>query len=99
LQEIIGLIADLNGVVVSIINQQLQLITALVMHTHIAVPLVGGPVSPSPDFAVNAIGQYSQLVLLMTNLALHQKNTVSTKLDYTFPTGAGYINSIHNNTN
>jgi len=59
----------------------------------------GSPVTPSPDFAVSAISQYSQLIKLLFDLVIHQKNTVSTKHDYTYESGGGYINSIFNNTN
>ena len=98
LQEIIDLVADLNGIVVSLTNQYFQLVSALTVHTHIAAA-PGAPVTPSPDFAASAITQYSQLIKLMVDLSIHQKNTISTKMDFTYPTGAGYINSIFNRTN
>ena len=98
LQEIIDLIADMNGVVTSLTTQYFQLVTALMIHTHIST-VPGSPVTPSPDFAVSAISQYSQLMKLFLDLVIHQKNTVSTKHDYTYETGGGYINSIFNNTN
>jgi hypothetical protein len=98
LQDIIELVADLNGIVVSLVNQYFQLVTALTLHTHIAAA-PGAPVTPSPDFAASAVSQYSQLIKLIVDLSIHQKNTVSTKMDFTLPTGAGYINSIFNRTN
>ena len=75
-----------------------QLITALTLHTHIST-VPGSPVTPSPDFAVTAVSQYIGLTQMIFNLILHQKNVVSTKVDYTYETGEGYINSIFNNTN
>lgn len=98
LQEIIDMIADLNGIVVSMMNQYFQLVSALALHTHIST-VPGSPVTPSPDFAATAVSQYSQLIKLGLDLAIHQKNTVSTKMDYTYPTGGGYINSVFNTTN
>jgi len=98
LQEIIDLVADLNGVNTSLVQMYFQLITALTFHTHIST-VPGSPVTPSPDFAVTAVSQYSQLIKLLFDLVIHQKNTVSVKHDYTFESGGGFINSIFNNTN
>jgi|TARA_R110000744_G_scaffold97115_5_gene187754 hypothetical protein len=98
LREIIDLIADLNGVTASFAKMYFQLITALTLHTHIST-VPGSPVTPSPDFAVTAVSQYIGLTQMIFNLILHQKNVVSTKVDYTYETGEGYINSIFNNTN
>jgi hypothetical protein len=98
LREIIDLIADLNGAVTTLSSMYLQMMSALTLHTHIAVA-PGSPVSPSPDFAATAVSQYSQLIKLFFDLGIHQKNTVSTKLDFTYETGAGYINSLFNHTN
>lgn len=98
LREIIDLVADLNGAVTSMAVLYVRLLSALTLHTHIATA-PGAPVTPSPDFAFTATSQYPELVKLLFDLGIHQKNTVSTKLDYTYETGADYINSLFNNVN
>jgi hypothetical protein len=99
LREIIDLIADLNGAVTSMAMMYFYLLNNLVLHTHITT-VPGSPTTPSIDFAAIAAPiQYPQLIKLFLDLGIHQKNTVSTKLDYTYETGGGYINSLFNNTN
>ena len=98
LREIIDLIADINGVTTTLATMYFNLLNALVFHTHIAIA-PGSPTTPSPDFAVTAVSQYSQLVKMFFDLGIHQKNVVSTKMNYTYETGGGYINSLFNHTN
>jgi len=98
MNEVIDLITDLNGIVSNTLTMYLSLVTALTTHTHIATG-PGSPVSPSPDFAVFSVSQFTQLTKLLTEVILHQKNAIGTKINYTLPIGAGYINSIFNNTN
>lgn len=100
LQEIIDLVADMNGITTSLVQMYFQLVTAITVHTHLSTgPIPGTPVTPSPDFCITAVSQYAQLSKMLFDLVIHQKNTVSTKLDYTYETGGAYINSIFNNTN
>ena len=99
LQEIIDLITDLNGIVSGTLTMYLQLVTALVAHTHLVPFATPFPVTPSPDFAIFSTSQFANLTKLITEALLHQKNSVATKLNYTVPIGSGFVNSIHNNTN
>ncbi len=98
LQEILDLIADLNGVVSGVLTMYTALVSALTLHTHIATA-PGSPVTPSPDFAFSATSQAANLSKLFVDILLHQKNTIGAKINYTAPVGDRFVNSIFNNTN
>ena len=98
MEELVDLVVDMNGIMTKLVGQYFMLVNGLLIHTHIATG-PGAPTSPSPDFPATAISQYNQLSVLMFDLAMHQKNTIAWKLDFTTPTGDLFINSIHNNTN
>ena len=93
------MITDLNGIVFSLTNAFLSLQAALAAHTHIAAPLVGGPVSPSPDLAGHCLTQLNNVAKLVLDLSTHQSNIVLHNTHFYTPLGKGYINSPYNTTN
>ena len=93
------MITDLNGIVFSLVNAYLSLVTALASHVHVAAPVAGGPTSPSPDLAASCITQLNNVALLLTDLNAHQTNVVLHNTNFYTPIGEGYINSPYNSTN
>ena len=100
LREIIELVNDLNGIVLSMQKNYFQLLISLQAHTHISPPgVTGGPCSPAPLLAGQIINQYYKLASSVGDLLTHQTNSVKASITYTYPFGDGYINSIYNHTN
>jgi|TARA_R110000824_G_scaffold84522_4_gene210828 hypothetical protein len=100
LRDIIELVNDLNGIVLSMQKNYFQLLISLQAHTHISPPgVTGGPCSPAPLLAGQIINQYTKIVSSMGDLLTHQTNSVKASITYTYPFGDGYINSIYNHTN
>jgi hypothetical protein len=100
LNDTIDLVADLSGIVLTLVKSYGELAAALGTHTHIAAPLVGGPVSPPPVLASLTLGQLTTAVpKLAADIVAFQKNTVATKMNYIYPFGRDYINSLYNTTN
>jgi len=100
IREIIELVNDLNGIVLSMQKNYFQLLISLQAHTHIAPPgITGGPCSPAPLLAGQIINQYTKIVSSIGDLLTHQTNSVKASINYTYPFGDGYINSIYNHTN
>ena len=98
LGELTDLVSDVNGNLTTLYTLYCQMLIALSVHTHISTA-PGAPVTPSPDFAVTAISQFSQLGTLGFNLGIYGKNAISYKTNFLEVPGSGYINSTFNNTN
>ena len=99
LEELSELVQDLNGIVFSLSQAYLQLVSALAVHTHIGAPLVGGPTSPSVDLATHCATQLGNLTSLGADLTSHYKNIVAWELNSLYPWGENYFKSSYNNTN
>ena len=100
LNDTIDLVADLSGIVLNMLKSYGELAAAIGTHTHIAAPIAGGPVSPPPVLAAVAAGQLTSFVpLTTTDIVSFQKNVVATKMNYVYPFGRDYINSLFNTTN
>ena len=93
------MLTELSGIVNSLVNAYLSLIAALAAHTHIAAPLIGGPVSPSPDLAAACLTQLNNVALLLTDLMIYQSNITLHNSHFYTPLGKGYISSPYNKTN
>ena len=94
LREVIELINDLSGIILSMQKNQAQLLASLATHTHISIPVVGVPTSPPPLLA-----QFGSLATSITDILTLQLNSVKASINYTYPFGDGYINSLYNHTN
>ena len=99
LEELSGLVQDLNGIVFSLVQGYLQLVSALSVHTHISAPVAGGPTSPSVDLATSCVTQLGNLSSLGADLSSHYKNIVAWELNSLYPWGENYFKSSYNNTN
>lgn len=98
LRDVIELVNDLNGIILSMQKNYFQLLISLQAHTHIAVA-PGSPVSPAPLLATQCLNQYQKLASIFSDLLTHQTNSVKASINYTYPFGDMYINSLHNHTN
>ncbi len=93
------LITDLNGIVFSLVNAYLSLLSALASHVHVAAPVAGGPTSPSPGLIGSCTTQLNNVAFLLQDLTAHQTNAVLHNTNFYTPVGEGFINSPYNNTN
>ena len=99
LRDVIELLADLSGILLSTQKNYGQLLLSLATHTHISMPVVGGPTTPAPLLAMQCLSQFGGLASSVTDILNLQLNTIKTSLNYTYPFGDSYINSQYNNTN
>jgi hypothetical protein len=99
LREIIELIADLNGIMVTQLSNYTKMLNMISVHTHVSTA-PGNPTSPSLDLATACLNEFLfKVTPLMTDLVDHQKNCVSTEQMFLWDWGEGHILSDYNNTN
>ena len=99
LEELTKLVANLNDIVTKLSTNQIKLIQDLMAHTHISVPVVGGPTSPSVDFLASGALRLVDSAKIIADLTKHQVNCGTHKINFYIPSGKRYINSKYNNTN
>mgnify|MGYP006406119837 CR=1 FL=1 len=99
LKEIIELISDLNGIMLSHFASYLKLLSSLAVHTHVST-LPGNPTSPSLDLATACVNELLfKSPSMMVDLYNHSWNCITREQEFLWPWGDGYINSGNNNTN
>jgi len=104
LNDILDLIADLSGIVLSFSKSYGELLLAVGTHTHVVTPPppygTAPFVSPAPSLSAVCLDQEFRFIpTLALDLLSFQKNTVATKMNYIYPWGEKYINSLFNTTN
>jgi|TARA_R110002126_G_scaffold68293_4_gene172901 hypothetical protein len=99
LSEVIELVADLNGLLLTHFVTYTRMLASFAVHTHITTA-PGNPTSPSPDAAAFAFNEFTVKVTpFMTDILAHQQNCIMVEQNYLWPWGEGYICSAYNNTN
>jgi len=94
-------INDLGAILNSFIEIVQKHFLKISIHTHIAAPVAGGPVSPSPDLLMPTGWATIDLSLLIGELLSHKKN-ITLHNNHFYDTknlGKGHILSPYNNTN
>mgnify|MGYP003112808481 CR=1 FL=1 len=96
-------VSKLNGLVDGILLDQIQMNTALTIHTHQGTLLAPVPVPvqtlPSLDLAPIAAKVGANLLIKTVSLKSHRMNLESIKMNYLKPWGRDYICSRYNNVN
>jgi hypothetical protein len=99
LREIIELIADLNGIVLTQMSNYIKILNMMSVHTHVSTA-PGNPTSPSLDLATYCINEFLiKSPKIMTDLVAHQENCIKVEQEYLWDWGEGHILSDYNNTN
>jgi len=99
LREIIELINDQSGIILTFLSEYLKMLNFMAVHTHISTA-PGSPTSPSVDLATGCLNQFLfRAGPLVQDVLSLQTNCIAAAQNYTFPWGEGYINSPYNHTN
>lgn len=97
LEHIMQRLDELNGIVDTFVQSQIEYNTVLAAHIH---PSVVGPTGPSIETAVAAVKAVPSQVIATKMSLLNQKiNSAGTHFNYLSPASDSYINSRLNHTN
>jgi hypothetical protein len=106
LREIIELVNDLSGIMLSTQKNYFQLLKSLQSHTHRtswywtnSPGTATGTSSPPAFLARQCVNQYKKQVEILGAIKDLQTNSVKAAITFTYPFGDGYINSEYNYTN
>jgi len=99
LREIIELVADLNGIMLTQLANYNKMLNFLAVHTHVSTA-PGNPTSPSLDLATACVNEFLfKSTPTLTDLVSHQTNCINVEQNYLWDWGEGHILSDYNNTN
>ena len=95
IDEIWTSIMSLKSIVLGISNEVSKLTGLLAVHSHIAAPLVGGPVSPSPTMVINASISTAGQIKEKMDIIGEAINTVISKINKLEPFETSITSDFH----
>ena len=106
IENLAAWVGKLNGIIDGLLLEQMQLNSAIALHTHIGVGIgnMGGPVvvQSAPSAEIGGVAPkvvINQVMHGVVALKSHRTNGEFFKLNYCKPFGRKFICSRHNNTN